>query len=657
MKQQDTVFSFFNRTQRNVFRTAVAAVIVAIGTSANGASVVSRGSAGTARPTVSRANNAESRMPTINTRTQSISGTQTNTTPQAPNPQPAPEPTPVPEPEPEPEPDLIIENKASQFDTSLSASSTSTARDANADNLAEMIQRQRAALDARDASDAATSAAQTSLATGQSACDIGLRSCMKQKCGDDYSKCAGDGDTAWGDKMDTCRRGLNCTGKQYTLFAAEIKADRDMNAKLSSYTKIIDCGNEYNDCIVKQCGINYSKCLGKTAGDAAISACATIAKNCTQQDSGMASRTMNVFATLRQDAEKEIVKDEQRLYQMRDQMRAQCQRMGALFDERSLICVYTVNFFAGNASTPTASKKAYAGSSFNCTPDWFGIDVTTFKENAYRYTRSQTGASSALMGSGLGVGVGAVTSGMIDRAIDRKKANDALNKAKKEHEENYGNKQAATDTENPSGQQAQASNTQPINMNTTGTGTDTTSQTEIQTGATNSNAGALPQSTSALPAATVARNTTQSEPRPYTEAQMREKMSEVVNICKSYNKNGIIAKFVPDDQVSSCYDDGFRLTKGPCQLAYCIFVKEAPNNGGQNDPIIANSAPQYQENLKKFAQEGYRYAFLPKGAPCDIFEGKDLGGGVSSSGRSLPASSDGVYTACTFSVNFQESNS
>ena len=231
MKQQDTVFSFFNRTQRNAFRTAVAAVIVAIGTSANGASVVSRGSAGTARPTVSRANNAESRMPTINTRTQSISGTQTNTTPQAPNPQPAPEPTPVPEPEPEP--DLIIENKTSQFDTSLSASSTSTARDANADNLAEMIQRQRAALDARDA--------KTSLATGQSACDIGLRSCMKQKCGDDYSKCAGDGDTAWGDKMDTCRRGLNCTGKQYTLFAAEIKADRDMNAKLPSYTKRLHC--------------------------------------------------------------------------------------------------------------------------------------------------------------------------------------------------------------------------------------------------------------------------------------------------------------------------------------------------------------------------------------------------------------------------------
>jgi len=250
--------------------------------------------------------------------------------------------------------------------------------------------------------------------------------------------------------MDACRRNVSCTGKQYRMFTAEIKADRDMNAKLSAYNKILDCGNEYNDCIVTECGVNYSKCLGKTAGDAAISKCATIAKNCTQQDSGLASRTMNVFATLRQDAEKQIVKDEQRLYEMRDKMRAQCQRLGAMFDERSLVCVFTVNFFAGNSATPTASKKAYAGSSFDCTQDWFGIDVTTFKENAYRYTRSQTSASSALMGAGLGVGVGAITSGAIDRAIDRKKAEDAAKKAEKEHEENYGNKKGTekkTDTE------------------------------------------------------------------------------------------------------------------------------------------------------------------------------------------------------------------
>ncbi|MDE5615301.1 MAG: hypothetical protein K2I81_00505 [Alphaproteobacteria bacterium] len=438
MKRQDTVFDLSIRAHHPLMRTAMAAVIVALSASANAAGVVSRGSStSTSRPTVSRANNAASRMPTITTNAINAANAPQ---PSAETPQ---EPEPAPEPEPEPEEQIIIENKADQFSAGM-ATATAGARDTNADNLADMIRRQRAALDAQAAGDAVADTVAASLASGQNACDIGLRNCMKEKCGSDYSKCAGDGDTIWGDKMDACRRNVTCTGHQYALFSAEIKADRDMNAKLSAYNKIIDCGNEYNDCIVTECGVTYSKCLGKTAGDAAISKCGTIAKNCTQQDSGLASRTMNVFATLRQDAEKQIVKDEQRLYEMRDKMRSQCQRLGAMFDERSLVCVYTVNFFAGNSTTPMASKKAYAGSAFDCTQDWFGIDVTTFKENAYRYTRSQTSASSALMGSGLGIGVGAVTSGAIDRAIDRQKAEKAAKEAEKQHEADYGDKQNQT---------------------------------------------------------------------------------------------------------------------------------------------------------------------------------------------------------------------
>lgn len=435
MKQPEQFCDFYEFIRRAGIKTAVALALVAVCPNVYGANVVARGSGTTtSRPTV-RANHAESRMPTLNTRAQSASGT----APAEEQVQPAPEPTADTAPDTEPEPDpVIIENKTSQFDKTLSATVTSSNNDANANNLADMVQRQRAALDAQSAGDAAASATAAAMSSGQSACDTGLRECMKQKCGDDYSKCAGDGDTIWGDKMDACRRDVKCTGHQYQMFAAEIKADRDMNARLSAYTKIIDCGNSYNDCIVTQCGPTYSKCLGKTAGDAAIAACATLAKNCTQQDSGLASRTMNVFATLRQDAEKQIVKDEQRLYELRDKMRSQCQRLGAMFDERSLVCVYTVNFFAGNSTTPTASKKAYAGSAFDCSPDWFGIDVTTFKENAYRYTRSQTSASSALLGAGLGIGVGALTSGAIDRAVDRQKAENALKKAEKEYDADYG---------------------------------------------------------------------------------------------------------------------------------------------------------------------------------------------------------------------------
>ena len=208
-----------------------------------------------------------------------------------------------------------------------------------------------------------------------------------------------------------------------------------MNALLASYNKILDCGNRYNKCIINQCGNTYSKCLGKSAGDNAISNCASIANECKSADSGLASRTMSAFATLRQGAEVQIQSDEKRLYALRDQMATVCKRLGAMFDERSLDCVYTVNFWAGDGDVPYASKKAYAGATFDCDQNWFGIDITTFKENAYRLTRSQKSATTGMLGAGVGVATGAITSGAIGRAIDTHKAKNALKKAEREQAE------------------------------------------------------------------------------------------------------------------------------------------------------------------------------------------------------------------------------
>ena len=104
-------------------------------------------------------------------------------------------------------------------------------------------------------------------------------------------------------------------------------------------------------------------------------------------------------------------------------MKSTCENMGAMFDERTFDCVYTINFFAGaNQSTPLASRKRYAGDTFVCTQEWFGVNATTFKENALRETRSQTAASSAMLGSGVGTAAGLVASGAIGRAIDTQKA-------------------------------------------------------------------------------------------------------------------------------------------------------------------------------------------------------------------------------------------
>ncbi len=315
----------------------------------------------------------------------------------------------------------IIENKSNQFDNVLSDATTGDT-DNSRNALAEEIRAQRAKLDAADAASTAKNATLNALASGKSSCDQNLRACMKSKCGNDFSKCAGDTDTAWGTKMDACRRDLNCTGEEYRLFATEIKADRDMNARVASYNAIVDCGNRYNDCIISECGTKFTKCLGKKNGDTAISKCEKIAKNCTEQDSGLASRVMNVFGTLRLGAEEKVSTDQERLYAMRDAMRDTCKRLGAMFDDRTLDCVYTINFFAGEDNTLYASKKAYAGTTFNCHQNWFGIDLTTFKENAFRLTRAQTSASSAMLGAGLGTAVGAVTSGALERSIERQEA-------------------------------------------------------------------------------------------------------------------------------------------------------------------------------------------------------------------------------------------
>lgn len=324
-----------------------------------------------------------------------------------------------------------VQDKTSQFDDvfSISLSENNGGSD---DTLAQQIRAQRAALDASDAINTSNSNTQRALSGGANACDSGLRACMAKKCGDDFSKCSGDGDTIWGDKMDSCRRDLPCTGHEYQLLSAEIKADRDTNAQLSLYNSIINCGNQYNDCIIRECGTTFTKCLGKSAGDKAISACAKIAKSCTEQDSGLSSRVMQSFGTLRKDAEIMVKRDEERLYELRNKMSETCRRLGAAFDERTLDCVYTVNFYAGEDNTLYASKKRYAGSTFDCTPNWFGVDVTTFMENAMRLTREQTSASSAMLGSGLGMAAGAITSGAIDRATDTHKAKKALNEAEKE---------------------------------------------------------------------------------------------------------------------------------------------------------------------------------------------------------------------------------
>jgi hypothetical protein len=350
-----------------------------------------------------------------------------------------PEPEPVEEPEP-----IIVDNKSALFGTAITETSFDDMTDSD-NYLARQIQEQIAAYDKPKGQNNSQSV------SGAQICDTNLRSCMKEKCGADFTKCAKDNTVAWGAKMDACRTKTSCTGHEYALLAPEILADRDMNVRTTYYKSVKSCGQKYNNCIWGKCGNNMQKCLAKQDEDKAVSACASIARGCREQDSGLVARMTSAFGELRSDALNQAKKDEQRLYDLRDLMRSTCQGLGAAFDDRTLDCVYTASFFAANLEAPVASKKLYAGDTFKCNPDWFGVDVTTFLENASRTTRAQKSASMALLGSSVGTAAGLLTSGAIQNAWDtvetRKEAKEACEKAGKKWEDDECVAKTAEDLE------------------------------------------------------------------------------------------------------------------------------------------------------------------------------------------------------------------
>ena len=315
---------------------------------------------------------------------------------------------------------VIIEDKSEDFASVLNKENSSDS-DSSKKDLADKIKAQRALLDMPDTKN-------VSYGTGATLCDTNLRKCMIQKCGNDFLKCSGDTDTIWGDKMESCKLDSNCSGEEYTKLSNEIKADRDQNLILLSYNETLSCGAKYNSCITDGCGLKFEKCISRKKSEKVIADCENLSKECKAIDSGLASRFEEAFGTIRNKERDNIILQEKHLYELRDNMESTCKAIGAMFDKRTLDCVFTASFYANNSETPMSSKKLYAGSSFSCTPEYFGIDVTTFKENAYRETRAAKGATSAFLGAGLGVAAGAVTSGAISRATDKFNAQKQLAK-------------------------------------------------------------------------------------------------------------------------------------------------------------------------------------------------------------------------------------
>jgi hypothetical protein len=310
------------------------------------------------------------------------------------------------------------------------------------DELAQEIQRQKKML-AEAEENKQNKINNATISTTANQCNDTLRICMTEKCGDDFTDCANDSTAQLDAKLSACRGKSKCSGTEYDLFSNEILADIDANRVLGTYGQIRSCGIDYNNCIIKECATSPSEpildgCLSLADGNAAIEKCKFIADRCERYDNGLAARALSALAELRVDAEEQIASDEARLYALRDEMSAHCDRMGAAFDERTLNCIYSIEFIAGSDSTIFASKKALAGSTFICEPEWFGIDITTFRENVYRHVRQQSSATAGMLGAGLGITAGAISSGAIGRAIETTKAKNATKAAEQEYSETYG---------------------------------------------------------------------------------------------------------------------------------------------------------------------------------------------------------------------------
>lgn len=406
VKKMKKVFGIF-------YKNSVMAIAMVLVVSAySHAAVVSRPTAANNAAAARAQNRMTARTPAMTTQPTATTATPTAT---------------EPEPESAPEQIIKVDNKSSMFTSVMDEFSASSGTDRSEQQRAEMIQHQ---IDLYNMS--SNNNSNSSNTYSAHACNDALRGCMAEKCGDDFTKCANDSTTIWGQKMSACRAKTQCTAHEYNLIAPEIMADRDTNVRTKEYKYVKQCGTDYNKCIFAQCGNTMENCLAKKDEDNAISKCAYIARECREQDSGLAARAMEVFSDLRIIATDQAKRDEAYLYELRKKMGDTCARFGAAFDERTLDCVYTVNFFAGENRTLMASKKLFSDKSFQCTPDWFGIDITTFKENAYRLTRAQTSASAGALGGGIGMVAGMASSGGLTRAIDTYKAQINATKAQKE---------------------------------------------------------------------------------------------------------------------------------------------------------------------------------------------------------------------------------
>jgi outer membrane protein OmpA-like peptidoglycan-associated protein len=264
----------------------------------------------------------------------------------------------------------------------------------------------------------------------KSKCENELMNCVVEDCGADFQKCTGDGDGVWSARFQKCRVKTSCTGAELSVYGDIIREDIKVDSQIRLMQLIIQGNNAYSRCLQNQCAttqgtplegmIGFNACVTQGRINAALTACQAVYEKFRPYDSGLQARFTSMMGMLRAEKEKRIAELQKELDAMMPKMRDECKRAGAVFDDRSGECVFTAFLSVeanGRRYTP-ASKKIVPGSQFQCTDQWFGVDVTTYLKNAISLTVEQKTASAAFMGAGLGVGASVLTSGIADKLKD-----------------------------------------------------------------------------------------------------------------------------------------------------------------------------------------------------------------------------------------------
>ncbi len=246
-----------------------------------------------------------------------------------------------------------------------------------------------------------------------SVCYDSVDTCIKLECGTNYEKCETLSQTIFGDKLRACLTSSGCGFDETSTVSTSINDDWAAAKKINRANRILDCGDKMGQCLINTCGAGLQNCLTGADGNMLVnSSCSSIINECESIDSGIATRHTQLLSSLRMNVERSAASLEFRMNELEKQMETECLSIGALFDRDNLKCVFSINFSVLDPKTGSrvnaASKRFDAGIGLMCDEKTFGVDVSTYKNVASQRTIDQKSATGALLGSGVGMGVGAL---------------------------------------------------------------------------------------------------------------------------------------------------------------------------------------------------------------------------------------------------------